>query len=311
MTTTIESSRQVANPVQRPAHEDWSARQYLKFEDERTRPPRDLIAQMPLQRPRLVVDLGCGPGNSTDSCSRAIRRREVIGLNSSPDMLRKARERLPNASSSQADLASWTPAGHRSLFRQCRDAVAAGSSCDHAAAVEAMPDGGVLAVQMPDNTREPALAFSARWRERAVARRSGDQGGAARRPAAARSLLRSAQAGLPRIDIWHTVYNHVMAAPVGHRRMVQGLLAAPVPVAARRRRAGAISRRLYGKNRQRLQAALRRQGAAALPAAVHRGGAVSMDVSLPDGKGMRSANRCESGFVIACQRVRPAARAAP
>src|SRR3954453_17025224 len=88
---------------------DWSARQYLKFEDERTRPPRDLLAQVPLQSASRVVDLGCGPGNSTELLIERYPNAEVVGLDSSPDMLQQARERLPRAVFMQADLKSWTP----------------------------------------------------------------------------------------------------------------------------------------------------------------------------------------------------------
>jgi len=89
--------------------EDWNARQYLKFEEERTRPPRDLLAQVPLASARRVIDLGCGPGNSTELLVQRYPQARVIGVDSSPDMLRQARERLPNCEFAQADLVDWTP----------------------------------------------------------------------------------------------------------------------------------------------------------------------------------------------------------
>ncbi len=150
--------------------DDWNARQYLKFEDERNRPPRDLLAQVPLQNPRRAVDLGCGPGNSTELLIERYPQTDVIGLDLSPDMLRKARERLPQCTFIEADIATWT-ADPRA------DLLFANASFqwipDHPQVLrrllEALPAGGVLAVQMPDNTREPShlmqreVAASGSW----------------------------------------------------------------------------------------------------------------------------------------------------
>src|SRR5262245_42446633 len=93
----------------RPAADTWSATQQLKFEDEPTRPPRALLAQVPLQSPRRVADLGCGPGNSTELLIERFPQAEVIGIDSSPDMLRQARARLPRCAFLEGDLTSWTP----------------------------------------------------------------------------------------------------------------------------------------------------------------------------------------------------------
>ena len=197
------------------AMSDWSANQYLKFEDERTRPPRDLIAQIPLARAERVIDLGCGPGNSTELLVARYPDAEVIGLDSSPDMLTQARVRLPKGAFIQADLVSWTPPERTNLLF-------ANASFqwlpDHQAVLrrmlQALPPGGVLAVQMPDNTSEPALALMGKVAGRGPWAGNPALAAAAReplsRPEAYYDLLKPSCAQL---DIWHTIYNHVMAGP--------------------------------------------------------------------------------------------------
>ena len=188
---------------------DWNAGQYLKFEDERTRPARDLLAQVPLTEVRRAIDLGCGPGNSTELLVRRYPKAFVRGVDSSKDMLRQARKRLPNCDFVEGDLANWTP-------DEPVDLLFANAAYqwvpDHLNAicrvVETLATGGVLALQMPDNTREPSHVAM----EHVAKRFGAGQGARVDLPTvgayydALRPLCR-------RVEIWHTIYNHSMAGP--------------------------------------------------------------------------------------------------
>src|SRR5262249_21139377 len=152
---------------------------------------------------------------------------EVIGLDSSPDMLRQARERLPGRSFVQGDLSTWSPPENTDLlfanavFQWVPDhpnvlARLVKARAPRGRVAVQVPHGGVLAVQMPDNTNEPALALM-----REVAARGPHAGhpalehaarGDLPTPGGYYDLLRPLASHL---DVWHIVYNHVMAGPEG------------------------------------------------------------------------------------------------
>jgi trans-aconitate 2-methyltransferase len=198
----------------------WSAQQYTRFETERTRPVRDLLAAIPHIAAHSAIDLGCGPGNSTELLAARFPGARVTGLDSSPDMLAAARRRLPKLRFDLGHIEEWIaapPAAAR--VAAAPDVILANAVLqwvpDHSTVLPALlarlAAGGCLAVQMPDNLDEPAhrlmreIALEGPWAAKLA-------GAAAARPAigTARSyveLLRGAQC---QVDVWRTTYYHVL-----------------------------------------------------------------------------------------------------
>lgn len=188
----------------------WSPAQYGKFENERNRPIRDLLAQLPDIQVKAAADLGCGPGNSTELLARRFPDAAIFGIDSSPAMIDAARKRMPAATFEVADIASWQP---RARFGFLLANASLQWVPDHAALLSALlsklAPGGSLAVQMPDNLDEPAHRL---MRDIAT---DGPWAGKLARAAQAREsrhdavwyyrVLREAGA---EVNVWRTVYHH-------------------------------------------------------------------------------------------------------
>jgi trans-aconitate 2-methyltransferase len=188
----------------------WSPGQYLKFEDERTRPARDLLAQVPVGEARRVVDIGCGPGNSTELLVERFPDAEVIGFDASSDMLKAARARLPRATFMEADVATWTPDPTVDVLYANAVFQWVPNHLDVLARLlGALSPGGVLAIQVPDNFAEPShtlmaeVAASGPW-----AAKLGKAAGARDTIPPPAGYYDRLKPMASRIDIWHTLYNH-------------------------------------------------------------------------------------------------------
>jgi trans-aconitate 2-methyltransferase len=150
----------------------WSAQQYLKFANERTIPALDLIKRIDVSNPQHIFDLGCGAGNITLLMQQRWPRAKIMGIDSSEDMLNKARALSSQIEWVHTDLQTWQPQfqadivfsnatlqwinNHQNILPQLLGLVA--------------PDG-VLAIEMPNNYLAPShLAIketveSGKWRE--------------------------------------------------------------------------------------------------------------------------------------------------
>ncbi|SCL47614.1 trans-aconitate 2-methyltransferase [Micromonospora citrea] len=191
----------------------WDPTTYLRYGDERSRPFFDLLARVPADRPRAVVDLGCGPGNLTGALAERWPDSTVAGLDSSAEMIARAGAAASPVDFAVGDVRDWRPGpdvdvavsnavlqwvpGHRELLtRWARE----------------LPAGAWLAVQVPGNFDAPSHRAL-----REVAARPAWRAGVA-------PLLREAPvddaAGYAElltgagcaVDAWETTYVHLLPA---------------------------------------------------------------------------------------------------
>jgi trans-aconitate 2-methyltransferase len=225
----MASSAIPTNATSRPKP-DWEAARYLAFERERTRPARDLLAQIPPElSPKRIVDLGCGPGNSTSLLAERYPDAYLAGMDSSPNMLEKARATLPNVTFELGDMADYTPPQLESGLQV--DLFYSNAAFQWLRADERvpafkrllrqLPERGVFACQVPDNFEEPShammrqVASQARFRDIYAAQ--GDAGPGNRGWPTVSQLYDALKPVCRSVDIWHTFYQHRLE---GHQAIV-------------------------------------------------------------------------------------------
>lgn len=215
-------------PPTGPEKGGWDPAQYLRFADERSRPGMELLARIPATERATIFDLGCGTGHLTAALALRWPPATVTGIDNSGEMLERARASHPDLTFEEADIAHWTPASRPDLIYSN----ATLHWLDHHEALfprllRLLPEGGVLAVQMPDNSREPShlvvqhVVDDGPWAERAspLLRRA-----PVARPAVYRQWLGEEAI----LDQWETIYHHELRGEDPVLEWVMGTLLRPI-----------------------------------------------------------------------------------
>ena len=149
---------------------EWDPQQYLQFEHERTQPSIDLVARIPLQDPKTIIDIGCGPGNSTQVLRKRWPHADIVGLDRSEQMIERARTDHPDQTWMVGDALTLTT-------DRVYDIVFSNAAIhwipDHYALIPRLfhivKNDGMLAIQVPANYESPLykiivnVARSGKW----------------------------------------------------------------------------------------------------------------------------------------------------
>jgi len=159
---------------------NWNPELYEKFIKDRTQPSIDLVSRLASLNPKTILDLGCGPGNSTKVLKDKFPNAKVIGADNSDEMLAKARELYSDIEFIHLDASGdfhevsdkfdivfsnaciqWIP-NHRELLPKL---------------MNLLKPNGTLAVQIPLQAEHPVhiiineIVHTSKWSDKLIARK--------------------------------------------------------------------------------------------------------------------------------------------
>ncbi|CAN5873351.1 trans-aconitate 2-methyltransferase [soil metagenome] len=199
---------------------EWNPELYRRFEDERTRPARELLARVALAhaelgRPAQVYDLGCGPGNSTELLAARFDGARIVGTDNSEAMLAGARARLPRCTFELSDIADWQPDSAADLiYSNAALQWVGGHETLIPRLFAQLAPGGILAIQMPDNRDEATHRSMREVASLAPFSALIGEGASVRTQVLPLTDYYDLLApGAAEMDVWRTAYQHPMESP--------------------------------------------------------------------------------------------------
>lgn len=189
----------------------WDPDQYLAYADERGRPFIELISRIGAQRPADVVDLGCGPGNLTRLLTERWPSARVSGVDSSAEMIAKARADHTEIGFAVSDLREWMASVDVIVSNATLQWIPGHLELLSTLIAKVRP-GGWLAFQVPGNFAEPSHTI---LRELGGTPPYAEFAAGAVHPAAhdARTYLEALAGAGCTVDAWETTYLHVLQGP--------------------------------------------------------------------------------------------------
>ena len=195
---------------------NWNPEKYLLFKKQRTQPAIDLANRVRDCDAQTIVDVGCGPGNSTAVLKDIFLHAKIMGIDNSDNMIMKAKEKYADINFSVCSAEDLTGSYDLIFSNACLQWIPSHETLIPRL-MQRLTVNGVLAVQMPMNLNEPLfriikeVAANSKWNFENGCFETNDT----LSPQEYFDILSSCSS---HFEMWETVYYHAMPS---HEHLIE------------------------------------------------------------------------------------------